>query len=442
MQERNAISLLWRTGSSLRRAAVALVALALALPMVLGPTLTALALTTLLAPSTAEARGFKSSSFRSSSSRSWSSSRSSYRSSIPRSSPSRSSYSPRPSSSSSTRSATDRPRSSSRSVPMGRMRGGPLTPLTGFGYSAGGVGYRSSSVASAGSAGSGASAGVAVVIIIAFVGAAIVFGAVIFIVVMVRRNEKQRRLGGAKAAGVLGAPPPGPPPGPRELDPELANHWLGLRPGDQVAISDVVAFKDALDIGRGSVHGSDYAVSRVTWAEDDGGRRFALALLDNPSQPLLLLVSVHGEAASLRLLHRPDGAPSGNRADLLDAGAFWLFQAPANPDRFRPVDLDWALDIEQEGMGESGKEEVHFSRQEVRKLRAGSVPRSPDGEQFPLTMAEFHTDSAAADPWLIAIESGGAGRDFGGHVEVWQGCDLSASDVSVTPDVGQVAAAA
>ncbi len=436
MHERGAIGLRRRAASWLRRASVTLLALALALPLALGPALTALTLAALLAPSDAEARGFKSSSFKSSSSRSWSSSRSSYRSSIPRSSPSRSSYSPRPSSSSSSSSSSSRPWSSSRSAPMGRMRGGPLMPMTRFGYGGGNVGYRSTT------AGSTASAGVAVVIIIiAFVGAAIVFGAVIFIVVMVRRNEKQRRLGGAKAAGALGGPAPGPPPGPRELDPELANHWLGLRPGDQVAISDVVAFKDALDIGRGSVHGSDYAVSRVTWAEGDGGLRFALALLDDPSQPLLLLVSVHGEAFTLRLLHRPEGAPTGNRADLLDAGAFWLFQAPANPDRFRPNELEWALDVEQEGMGESGKEVVHFTRQQVRKLRAGSAPRSPDGEQFPLSLAEFQTTSGTADPWLIAVESGGAGRDFGGHVEVWQGCDLSASDVSVTPEVGVAAAA-
>lgn len=403
----------------------------------------ALAVLGLLVPSAAVwARGFKSSSFRSSSSRSsWSSSRSSYRSSTTRSTPTRSSYTPRPSSSSTRSTNTTRPSTSfgSRSSSPGRFRSGPILPSSRRTFGAYGSRYGSGPVV-VGGGGGGVGAGAFVVMIL---GVFIFVGALVVIALVVRRSQARRGLpGGARAAGAMMGPPPGPPAGERNLDPDDARHWQGILPGDQVTITDVIAFSDALEVGRGSVHGSDYKVARTTWAVDDAtGRSLTLALLDDADQPLLLVVDERAGGFTLRLLHRPVGAPTGTRADLLDAEAFWLFQPPPNPDRFAPRDLRWTLDVIQDGKGPDGNAELRFDRNpaDPPRLRASSQPASPDGPVFPLQLVEFQTTSTTADPWLLVLEAGGEGKDVGGWVEVWQGCDIGSRDVSVTPGgfVGQ-----
>lgn len=399
----------------------------------------------LIAPSpTALARGFKSSSFRSSSSRSsWSSSRSSYRSSTTRSSPTKSSYTPRPSSSTTRASNTSRPSSSSygtRSGSSGRFQSGPLFPTSRRTTGAFGSRYRSGPIIVGGGGGGSLGAGLLVVTIL---GIFVFMGAVVVVILVARRNQARRALPGGKRGGAaMTGPPPGPPAGERNLDPDDARHWQGLLPGDQVTITDVIAFSDALEVGRGSIHGSDYKVAKTTWAVDDAtGRSLTLALLDDPTQPLLLVVDERAGGFTLRLLHRPMGAPTGTRADLLDAEAFWLFQPPPNPDRFAPSDLRWTLDVIQDGKGPGGDEELRFDRDaaDPPRLRAASQPSSPDGDVFPLQLVEFRTQSTTADPWLVVIESGGLGKDVGGWVEVWQGCEIGTRDVSVTPGgfVGQ-----
>jgi hypothetical protein len=263
------------------------------------------------------------------------------------------------------------------------------------------------------------------------IGLGLVFigGVIVLVVVQARRAQGRRLAGAGRSGGAnLGGPPPGPPPGDRELDPEQAAFWLHLAPGDQVSVSDVVAFADALEAGVGSIHGTDYKIASVTHAEGEGGEQLVLALLDDARQPLLLLASVRAGSATLRLFHRPPGAPAGNRADLLDAGAFWLFGAPPDPDRFRPADLAFTLDLIQDV-------EVRFERvaEGERSYRAASRPRSPDGEVFPLRVVAYRADTTATDPWLVALERGGAGSDLGGYVELWQGCELRSADLSVTP---------
>ena len=391
--------------------------------------------------SSAWARGFKSSSFRSSSSRSsWSGSRSSYRGSTTRSAPSKSNYAPRPSSSTTRSSNTARPSTSfgSRSSSPGRFNSGPLFPSSRRTTGAYGSRYRSGPMVVGGGGGLGVG-----LLVVTILGIFVFMGAVVVIILIVKRSQARRALpGGGRGLKSMMGPPPGPPPGERNLDPDDARHWQALLPGDQVTITDVIAFSDALEIGRGSIHGSDYKVAKTTWAVDDAtGRTLTLALLDDPDQPLLLVVDERAGGFSLRLLHRPMGAPTGTRADLLDAEAFWLFQPPPNPDRFAPSDLRWTLDVIQDGKGPGGDEELRFDREaaDPPRLRAASQPVSPDGEVFPLQLVEFRTQSTTADPWLVALETGGLGTDVGGWVEVWQGCEIGTRYVSLTPGgfVGQ-----
>ena len=247
------------------------------------------------------------------------------------------------------------------------------------------------------------------------------------------------------ATEVVGPPVPAPP-GPRPLEVDAPDYWLHLAVGDRLAVSDLVAFADALDNGRGTIHGSDYRVDQITRAEGPAGERWLAALCDDGQQPLLLVVEKGREGTTLRLLHRPPGAPTGNRADLLDAGAFWLFQEPGNPDRFRPTELRYTLDIIQEGKGGSATSTDHDPNAAVelrfdqdrdgeRVFRASQQPVGPDGAVFPLRVVCWRCDAAAgaADPYLLVLERGGAGRDEGGYVELWQGCDVRPSDLDLTP---------
>lgn len=266
-------------------------------------------------------------------------------------------------------------------------------------------------------------------------------GMLVLVIVVVVRNARRGRLPRPGAGAALAGPPTGPPPGEPETDPEVALHWQQLAPGDQITITDVVAFADALQVGRGSVHGSDYQVVQVIHgvAPDGDGARVTLGLLDDPAQPLLLAVEERAGAFSLRLFHRPEGAPSGTRADLLDAGAFWLFDAPQNPDRFRPADLQWVGEFVQEGRGDgTSAEELRYTVDRDagpgRYVAGVQPPAGPDGNRaHPLQVVRYRAASATADPWIYVCERGGVGADVGGWVEVWQGCEIRASDISRTP---------
>jgi hypothetical protein len=265
----------------------------------------------------------------------------------------------------------------------------------------------------------------------------IFIGGIVMLVVVQGRRARNRAMTGPRSdqrGGVVSGPPPGPPAGDRELDAENAAFWLHLAPGDQVEISDVVAFADALDAGVGSIHGADYKIAQVTFAEGERGATTVLALLDDARQPLLLVADVAQGAVELRLFHRPVGAPGGNRADLLDAGAFWLFQSPANPDDFAPSDLAFTRDIIQDGKGPEGDVEVRFDLDGVgeRLLRAASRPRGPDGDVFALRIVSWHAATTATDPWLMVLERAGS-APLGGHIELWQGCDVRPADLAVTP---------
>lgn len=428
----------------MRRLLALLLALCMAPPVVVLPVA--------LLPTVADARGFRSSSFRSSRS-SWRSSRSSYRSSSSRSSRSSSSWSgsrSKPSSSSSRSSRSGSSWSGSRSRPSTSSRSSSRRATraltTGFGRRRSGrflaprpLATRATRV--------GGSWGTWVVI--GFGGVLLVVALVVVIVSAQRAQRRRQQLvSGGRAIGSRGTsqasvgPPVEPPPGPRPLEADGPDYWLHLQQGDRLAVSDVVAFADALDNGRGTVHGTDYELIQLTRCAGPAGEQVVLALCDDGQQPLLLMVEKGREGTTLRLLHKPPGAPAGNRADLLDAGAFWLFSEPPNPEAFRPADLRYTPDIIQEGKGGSlvdanASVELRFDqdRDGERVFRASQTPIGPDGPAFPLRLVCWRCSdaTAAADPYLVVVERGGQGRREGGHVELWQGCDVRPSDLDITP---------
>jgi hypothetical protein len=207
---------------------------------------------------------------------------------------------------------------------------------------------------------------------------------------------------------------PPPPPNRTTLDTTRVDYWQAIRPGDIVTLKDRETLELLMEEKRPNfARGLDLTVKIVRRITEQRELmhwvlcEFEQVHLQGEDQTWYLLVKVVDEAFDLRVLFVPADFQPGSRAELLDAGARWLFKPPADENNFRPGELEWTEEIDQ--TLDDGQTLLY--RQKPQGLLFGTLVEEPkpSGLKEPqfVSILEYQANRDCENPELVLLEIGG-----------------------------------
>jgi hypothetical protein len=147
-------------------------------------------------------------------------------------------------------------------------------------------------------------------------------------------------------------------------------------------------------------------------------------------------VKIVDELIDLGLYFEVDTLQPGTRQDLVDRGALWLFQEPANPNRFDPADLRYTTTIRQNlPKPGGGDEEVVYELKGQGELQCKYTeqpPRSGMGQEGLATVVEYRTAQEVENPEFLILDIGEQ-RSSTSYVQFFLGCPIKFSEVAILP---------
>jgi len=226
-------------------------------------------------------------------------------------------------------------------------------------------------------------------------------------------------------------------PPPRREEPMRTKHdagyWDRLKPGDNVNLKDQQTL-ELLMQGRVKdfTLGADLTVKSVKRiVEQNELMRWTLAEmtgipLKDAESAWYLLVKIVDDAFDVRLLFVPSDFQPGNRADLVARDNTWLFAPPANPQNFKPEELEIARSIDF--MPPDGRPIVYERKSQGILFGSMTENPKPSGIKEPqfVSVLEFRANGDCPNPELLILE-------IGGLIVLMQGTNLSPNDVEVLP---------
>ncbi|HEV7406259.1 MAG TPA: hypothetical protein VGO11_25145 [Chthoniobacteraceae bacterium] len=277
-----------------------------------------------------------------------------------------------------------------------------------------------------------------------FVGLLFIVILVIAAVVVVKYLGSKKKVAtdpfnsGASAAARTGAmsPPPIRDLKKSPMDKSKAADWMAVRPNSVVTISDTQGIADSMKRGLG-VRGIDYTVSRIgRLRQVNNLSTHLLFTLQDESQVTYLLVKIVDDLIDLGLYFEVDGLAAGTRQELVDRGALWLFQEPANPQNFDPAELRYTTSIRQTlPAAGGGQEEVLYEIKPQGELQCDyfeTPPRSGMSGDSLATIVEYRTAQPTENPEFLIVEIGEK-NGASSYVQFFLGCGVKFSEVDVLP---------
>lgn len=217
--------------------------------------------------------------------------------------------------------------------------------------------------------------------------------------------------------------------------------WRQLGAGGSVSLRDFQAMAEAADRGI-DADSLDYQIEhkRAIEVRSATGAVVAEYLLFDLAGAeriyFLLAVISGGGAPELRVYYIADGLTPGPRAAILDAGGTWFFEAPADPDRFVPAQLEFARYPAVPPIMDGDREvEAEFASH-GGPLYGDYADRG--GARVPVILMEYETQAEIQNPLLLVIEEGGLDTrgdsiPGGGFMTVLMGSRVVRSQVEVFP---------
>ncbi len=220
------------------------------------------------------------------------------------------------------------------------------------------------------------------------------------------------------------------------MDKSKAADWMAVRPNSVITISDAQGIADSMKRGLG-VRGIDYTVSRIgRLRQVNNLSTHLLFTLQDEAQVTYLLVKIVDDLIDLGLYFEVDGLAPGTRKELVDRGALWLFQEPANPDNFDPAELRYTTTIRQTlPKAGGGQEEVLYEIKPQGELQCDyfeTPPRSGMTGDALATIVEYRTAQATENPEFLIVEIGDK-NGTSSYVQFFLGCGVKFSEVDVLP---------
>lgn len=278
-----------------------------------------------------------------------------------------------------------------------------------------------------------------------FVGFLFIIILIVGAVIVVKYLSSKKAVASNPFVGGSGAAKMGvatPPPMPvRDLktspmDKSKAADWLAVRPNSVVTISDAQGIADSMKRGLG-VRGIDYTVRSVGRLKQlDGLSTHLFFTLSDTEQTTYLMVKIVDDLIDLGLYFEVDGLAPGTRRELVERGALWLFQEPANPHNFDPAELRYTTSIKQTLPNANGQpEEILFELKPQGELQCDyfeTPPRTGMSGDALATIVEYRTAQEAENPEFLILEIGEK-DGTSSYVQFFLGCGVKFSEVDVLP---------
>jgi len=207
--------------------------------------------------------------------------------------------------------------------------------------------------------------------------------------------------------------------------------YRNIKPGDVLCLTDEQTIKDLMeDKNPNAMDGLKCPVKTVLKIKEANGlAEWILCHLDH-EESLYFLVKIVDDEHDLRVYYIPDDIQPMTKGDLINNESFWMFQEPEDPDDFIPADLEYTVEIEQDGAIYSVKGgELHGECREYPK---------PAGLRQPLmcSIVEYNTDKDVESKEILILEIGGLDDEGdrieeGGVVTFYLGGNINSSDVEL-----------
>ncbi len=267
----------------------------------------------------------------------------------------------------------------------------------------------------------------------------IIAAVVVFNFLRSRGSVRANPLGVVAAGGIPSSsatPPPLRNLHTSPMDKSKPADWLAVKPNSVITVSDTQGIQDSMKRGLG-VKGIDYTVRTIARMKQlDGLSTHLLFTLNDDQQVTYLLVKMVDDLIDLGLYFEVPGLEPGSRQDLINRGALWLFQEPANPQNYQPSDLRYTTSIKQTvPKTGGGEEEVFYALKAQGELQCEyheTPTRSGMTDDSLATLVEYKTDQPVENPEFLILEVG-AQRGSTSYVQFYLGCPIKFSEVDVLP---------
>lgn len=238
------------------------------------------------------------------------------------------------------------------------------------------------------------------------------------------------------------------------MDKSSASFWRGLKPGDQVVLTDEQSVMEGLEKGLGT-GGLHHQIKKVTTIKEMNGLcEWLLFKLDSEDE-LVLVVKIVDEDIDLGVYAPIGDVDIGDRQDMIDDGHLWLFEEPEDPDDFEVTELNFTAEMLRFfGEGDDEKE-VGFPRKRQGELfgTVDTQPAESGVENLMATVVEYATGEDVQNNEVLLLETGATGTieiDYdeeedeettvetetrsesrGGLIELFTGTSVRSSEVDV-----------
>jgi len=215
------------------------------------------------------------------------------------------------------------------------------------------------------------------------------------------------------------------------MDSNLAT-WRGIKAGDTLSFADAQSIIKQMKENKG-VNPIGLEVKEVLIAKEMnnlGEWRF----IQLAEGKWLMVKIVDADLSFVLLRDAPDWEPS-TRKQLVDKELLFMFNAPANPDKFEYPELTYVDNINVTNSEVNSNEKTKFFIKPQGELHATmnwQPARSGIGQLF-ATIVEYATEASKAlvDSQLVFLEYGTEGGN--GVVKLLVGRPVNPVDVSLTP---------
>lgn len=206
-----------------------------------------------------------------------------------------------------------------------------------------------------------------------------------------------------------------------------AEFWQNIRPNQVILLSKALA-------------PTSYKVCDIACVREARGlaEYCFFLLMDEDENEVVLMVKIVGLELDLCVYNKPiEDLEPGDRVDMLERDARWLFQEPKNRD-WRPTDLKYTMEIfdelpagiikyVQKGQGElTGECEVlSTSPYKINKT-----------EGLIATIVEYRAEVPCENPEWLIVEVGDPDSEGGGLITLLQGAPIALNDIEVCDENG------
>lgn len=195
------------------------------------------------------------------------------------------------------------------------------------------------------------------------------------------------------------------------MDKSSANFWRGLKPGDQVVLTDVQSVEEGMakGLGTGGLH---HQIKKVTTIKEMNGLcEWRLLKLDSEDD-LILMVKIVDEEIDLRVYAPVGDVDIGDRQDMIDDDCLWLFEEPDDPEGFEVTELKYSAELGQFVDIDGEEKEIFYARKRQGELygRVEVQPAESGVENQIATVVEYSTGEDVPNTEIFLLETGTVGN--------------------------------